>query len=237
MNADEHWCSPAMADLAGGRAAVYGVLASLYLEPPSADLVRGLLDLSASPEMSDLFDGPAAVCLRRFAASYGGDLDCLRQEFHDLFLVPLGHYVTPYEAVYRDERVVGETRVGGLLMGPSTVAVLSAYRESGLQVASDCGELPDHVGIEISFIALLCTREREAWQSGDAGGARQLLRQEEQFVNHHLLKWVPDLCRRIADNARSDFYRGVALLTEEFLRADAASLAPSIREACSNPAW
>ncbi len=213
------------ADLAEGRAGVYGALATLFLDPPSAELVSGLLDLSASADTAELFGGPGAACLRRYAAAYRGDIGPLQQEFHDLFRVPLGRYVMPYEAVYRDERVVGEARARGLLMGPSTLAVMAAYRESGLHVSSEAGELPDHVGIELSFMALLCGREQEAWQAADQEGARRIMRREQRFLEEHLLRWVPALSRRIAENAQTDFYRGVALLTEEFLLADAATLA------------
>jgi TorA maturation chaperone TorD len=220
--------SQAIATLAEGRAGVYRALATLYIEPPSAELVGGWLSLSNWPEMAELLDGPAVACLRRYASAYQGDIDSLRQEFHDLFLVPLGRYVTPYEAVYRDQRVVGDTRVGGLLMGPSTVAVMSEYRASGVQASPDCGELPDHVGIELSFMAVLCGRELEAWQGGDTTGARRFLEREQRFLEAHLLQWVPALSRRIADNASSDFYRGVALLTDGFLRTDAATLAAAL---------
>lgn len=215
----------ATADLAEGRAGVYCALATLFLDPPTAELVSGLLDLSASAETAALFDGPGAACLRRYAVSYRGDIGTLQQEFHDLFLVPLGRYVTPYEAVYRDERAVGEARVRGLLMGPSTLAVMAAYREAGLRVSSEGGELPDHVGVELSFMSFLCAREQEAWQARDQDGARRIIERERQFLETHLLRWVPALSQRIAENAQTDFYRGVALLTEEFLRADAATLA------------
>ncbi len=213
-----------VASLAEGRGGVYCALATLYLEPPAAELVCGLLDLSNRSEMAELLDGPAVACLRRYASGFQGDISDLQQEFQELFLVPLGRYVTPYEAVYRDERVVGEARVRGLLMGPSTLAVISEYREGGAHVPPDCVELPDHIGVELSFMAFLCAREQEAWQEGDQTRARQTLERERHFLEGHLLQWVPALSRRIAENATSDFYRGIGLLTEEFIRADAATL-------------
>ena len=138
MTSDGNSHARLIASLAEGRAGVYRALATLYLEPPSAELVCGLLSLSNWSEMAELLCGPAVACLRRYASGFHGDISDLQQEFQDLFLIPLGRYVTPYEAVYRDERVVGEARVRGLLMGPSTVAVMSAYREGGAHVPSDC---------------------------------------------------------------------------------------------------
>ena len=213
-----------VASLAEGRGGVYRALATLYLEPPSAELVCGLLSLSKWSEMVELLDGPAVACLRRYASGFHGDISDLQQEFQELFLVPLGRYVTPYESVYRDERIIGEARVRGLLMGPSTLAVISEYREGGAHVPSDFAELPDHIGVELTFIAFLCGREQEAWQEGDPTRAQQTLEREQHFLEGHLLQWVPALSRRTAENATSDFYRGIGLLTEEFIRADAAML-------------
>ncbi len=215
----------ALAPLATTRAGVYEVLAALYLQPPSRDLVAALLELAAAA-MADLSSrGSAGDLLRRYAGSYKGELEALQQEFNDLFTVPLGRYVTPYEAVYRDERMVGEERLRGLLMGPATLAVLTAYREASAVMPPDCPELPDYIGIELNFMAFLCARESAAWQAGDEAAAWVLLRREQRFLAEHLLQWVPALSRRITQNARSDFFRGIALLTDEFLRADAATLA------------
>jgi TorA maturation chaperone TorD len=210
--------------LAHMRAQVYEVLATLYLQSPSPALVTALLGLAGSPALAYLSSGAAAELFRRYALSYAGDAEALQGEFNDLFAVPLGRYVTPYESVYRDAHVVGGQRVRGLLMGPSTLAVLQAYREHGLALSPECAELPDHIGVELSFMSLLCERERTAHESGHDAQLAQILECELRFLEHHLLRWVPHLKRRIAANARSDFYRGVGHLTEDFLSADRAVL-------------
>jgi TorA maturation chaperone TorD len=215
----------ALAPLATSRAGGYEVLASLYLQAPSSALIAALLELAVSPAMADLSAGSARDLLRRYAASYNGEVEALQQEFNDLFAVPLERYVTPYEAVYRDVRVVGEERIRGLLMGPSTVAVLQAYRENHFAVRPECPEFPDHIGVELSFMSLLCERERQGWEVGDMPAVHLLLTRELRFLEDHLLRWVPELSQRISANARTLFYRGIGHLTEEFIRADAAALA------------
>jgi len=225
---------PQIAALSPGRAAVYRALAGLYLEPPSPDFVAGLLRLASGPGMARLFAGPGVECLRRFAGEFRGDASALRQEFHDLFIVPLGRYVTPYEAVYRDERVVGDRRVRGLLMGPSTLRVREEYRQAGWD-PTGLGELPDHVGVELAFMAFLCARERGAWERGEGERAWEVLAQEQRFLGGHLLAWVPALAARIAGNAASDFYRGIGFLTEQFVCSDAATVRGAFEEAQSAP--
>lgn len=214
----------ALAPLAMRRAGVYEVLASLYLQPPSPALVAGLLELAVSPVMGDFSTGSAGDLLRRYAASYNGELEVLQQEFNDLFAVPLGRYVTPYEAVYRDERMVGEERVRGLLMGPSTLAVLQAYRENQFAINPECPELPDHIGVELSFMSLLCERERQGWEAEDMPAVNLLLRHEFCFLEDHLLRWVPEFSQRISTNARTLFFQGIGQITEEFVRTDAGVL-------------
>jgi TorA maturation chaperone TorD len=211
--------------LAEMRAQAYEVLATLYLQPPSRELVSALVDLAASGTLADLSSGRTAESLRRYALSYTGDLSGLQQEFHDLFTVPLGRYVTPYESVYRDECVIGEERVRGLLMGPSTLAVLQTYRENGFTPSPQGSELPDHVGVELSFMSILCRREHEAREVGDDAMAARLRERERRFLEDHLLRWVPHLRQRITANSLSEFYRGVAGLTEDFLIADRAMVA------------
>jgi TorA maturation chaperone TorD len=218
-------CADELAQLAESRAQVYAILAALYLHAPSRELVTALLNLAASPALADLSHGAAVESLRHYAASYAGDLEGVQQEFHDLFTVPLGRYVTPYESVYRDERLVGEERVRGLLMGPSALAVVHTYRENGFALSPECTELPDHIGVELSFMSLLCRRECEARQASDATSVEQACACEVRFLEEHLLCWVPHLRERIAANASSDFYRGIAYLTEDFLSADRAIVA------------
>ena len=186
MNENETGHARVIASLSAARAGVYQILAKLYLDPPTPELVSGLLALSG--DMTELFDGEGATCLGRYGRAYTGDIDSLQQEFHDLFTVPLGRYVAPYEAVYRDERVVGEARVSGLLMGPSTLAAISEYRQSGAHVLPDCAELPDHIGVELSFMAFLCARQQEAWQEGDQNRAQQALDRERHFRERPLLQ-------------------------------------------------
>jgi TorA maturation chaperone TorD len=156
--------------------------------------------------------------LVEFRAGFDGDYDALDQQYQDLFVVPLGRYVTPYEAVYRDERIVGDEIVRGLLMGPSTLGVRALYRAAGLEIVPELRELPDHVGLELACMGALCGAEARAWEHGDREGIRRAREIEIRLLGEHLLEWVPPLCARVRQNAGGPFYRGVAALTEAVLR-------------------
>lgn len=216
------------ADGARARAGVYRFLSAAFLETPGKALVATLSRSDFIGELEEVFGAAAVTDLRRFVAGFQGDYESLDQQFQDLFMVPLGRYVTPYEAVYRDQRMVGDTVVGGLLMGPSTLAIKQFYREAGAAVSEDFKDLPDHVGLELACMTFLCEEEARALEGQGAGDARRVQDLQKRLLHEHLLQWVPALCGQIRAKAPGPFYRGIAGLTEAYLRREAEALASQI---------
>lgn len=211
------------ADWARARANMYSFLSTAFLQPPNEAVVAALSDHIFLQEVESVFGVAAIEELRAFAADFKGDHESLDQEFQDLFVVPLGRYVTPYEAVYRDKRQVENAMVCGLLMGPSTLAIKQLYREAGVAISDAAKELPDHIGLEFACMQLLCEEEARACEQNDAGQVERVRSLQQRLLNEHLLHWVPALCARIRENAAGAFYRGIASLTEASLRRDAES--------------
>jgi TorA maturation chaperone TorD len=207
---------------------MYKFLAAAYLEPPSQPLLAPLLADGFVEWLEEVFGAPAAQDLQEFVQGVQGDYEKLDQEFQSLFIVPLGRYVTPYEAVYRDEREMGDTRVRGLLMGPSTLAVKQLYREAGAAVSEDFKDLPDHIGLELACMEFLCRGEAQAWDQENLDEVRRLRDFQRRLLQEHLLQWVPTLCRRIRESATGPLYRGIASLTEAYLADEAETLAAPV---------
>lgn len=213
---------------ATARANMYKFLSAAFVEPPSAALLAPLLAEGFVGELEEVLGAAAVDDLRQFVRGFQGDYEGLDQEFQGLFMVPLGRYVTPYEAVYRDEREVGGARVQGLLMGPSTLAVKQLYREAGAAISEDFKDLPDHVGLELACMEFLCAAEARAWERGDLDEVHRIRGFQRRLLHEHLLQWVPALCGRIRETAPGPFYRGIASLTEAYLRREADALAPLV---------
>jgi len=209
---------------ATARANMYRFLAATFLEPPSEALIAPLLEDGLLKELEAAFGAVAVEDLRRFAGAFQGDHEGLDQEFQSLFMVPLGRYVTPYEAVYRDERQIGDARVHGLLMGPSTLAVKQLYREAGAAVSEDFKDLPDHIGLELACMEFLCRGEAQAWDQENLDEVRRLRDFQRRLLQEHLLQWAPRLCRRVRESATGPLYRGIASLTEAYLADEAETL-------------
>ncbi len=74
----------------------------------------------------------------------------------------------------------------GRILGPTTFQIKSLYEQVGLKV--DGAELPDHVSIELEFMAYLCQKinendsEVEIWKKA-----------QDLFYRQHLSDWMPQL--------------------------------------------
>ncbi len=221
---------------ARARADMYAFLAAVYLRPPTPDLRRTLLADDFLEELSSLLGEEIVADLKKFTADTHPDSDfaAVDQEYMNLFAVPTGRYVTPFEDVYQGQMVDGMLKRGPLL-GERAIAARRIYRAAGADMDRTCKELPTHIGVELSYMSFLC--ERQAAAIGDEEG--QALPDEEKraaadsvryrilqkkFLDEHLNAWFPHLSRSIQANAKSNFYRGLARITEAFLADDTAGL-------------
>jgi len=222
---------------ARARANMYHFFSDIFLNPPQ----RGILDQIAKKdfleELSSLFGEKGVAELKEFAAAvhFDEDLEALQKEYMDLFAVPTGRYVTPFEDVYLGMAVDGKQERGPLL-GKKAIAAIRVYREAGAEMNEACMELPTHIGVELSFMRFLCEREAQAIYDEERDilidGERKTevwdsIRHRDlqiRFLQEHLNEWFPQLSQSIQANAKSPFYRGLALMTESFIVQDTAKL-------------
>jgi len=226
---------------------MYTFLSAAFLHPPTGDLLRQILDQNFLMGLSALFSREAITELKEFAASASVDADLasLRQEYMDLFAVPTGRYVTPFEDVYQGEGVEGAPERGPLL-GQRAIAVRRLYRQAGAEMGPECKELPTLIGVELSFMGFLCEREQEAIShdedgvstdvEGGTGAAARYRALQRKFLLNHLNAWFPQLSKAIHAKAKSRLYPGLALITEEFLARDAVELLLRPPAAAGRPA-
>jgi len=221
---------------AHARADMYAFLAAVYLRPPTPDLMRYLLAEDFLEKLSSLFGEGIVADLKKFAADTHPDSDfaAVDQEYMNLFAVPTGRYVTPFEDVYWGKTSEGLLKRGPLL-GQRAIAARRIYREAGADMDRACKELPTHIGVELSYMSFLCERQAAAIRDeaeqvlpdGEKRTAANSVRYRElqiKFLNQHLNAWFPQLKRSIQANAKSPFYRCIAQITESFLAYDTAGL-------------
>ncbi|MDP6787367.1 MAG: molecular chaperone TorD family protein [Rhodospirillales bacterium] len=199
----------ALARTAVERSNLYGFLASVFREEVSAGLLKsikepeflGALSESGVDIETDFLDRPEEQVLEDLAIEYKA-----------LFLGPGGH-VSPYESA----QIEGGS---GLLWGPETIAVKRYIETAGFHYKPDYHGLPDHIGVELEFMAELAGKEAAAWRDGDVAKASNCLQFEHEFLADHLGAWAPAFCRQTTERAELSFYRDVARLTADFLAAE-----------------
>jgi len=122
----------------------------------------------------------------------------------------------PYESVYTSEK--------RLLMQDARDEVLAIYRANGIEKRDDWNEGEDHLALELEFMRVLNDRAVAALQAGDDEEALHLLVSQRNFLQYHLVSWVPMMTADLKRFAKTKFYQGLAWLTEGFLRTDFALL-------------
>jgi len=222
---------------AKARGNMYRFLSAVYLHPPNEELLRQTVAKEEFlEELSVLFGENAVAVLREFAATVDidKDLSSLKQEYLDLFAVPTGRYVTPFEDVYRG-KMGNDRQTRGPLLGECAIAVKQLYRSSGAKMEKTCKELPTHIGVELSFMGFLCEMEAEAivnqeWETSydqakiELTGFLRYREIEIKFLQEHLNEWFPQLSKSIQTNSRGKLYHSLAIITEKFLGQDTTFL-------------
>lgn len=194
---------------------LYGLLASLFRAEPSIETLRAL----RAPELSELL-GEAGIGVDQAPADEADDAELLEEmavEYTALFIGPGGH-ISPHESVHMP-------RGSGTLWGNETVAVKRFIEGLGLEYTEDYKGLPDHISVELDLMATLAGHEGRAWEKGDLAAAANALDYQAEFLDQHLLKWVPLFCQKVIDTAGMEFYRGLARLTRDFLASEVEDVA------------
>jgi TorA maturation chaperone TorD len=76
----------------------------------------------------------------------------------------------------------------------------------------DPAVMPDHIGAELNFLALVYDREGE-----EAGKPSDCVRIGEAFLNDHLMKWVPQFTADMETATDAHLYRVLAKTTRNTL--------------------
>ena len=184
-----------------GQPEVLKLLSSMYLCKPSRETITGWMSLLRD-------DGTGLDELRGAlnAIDTASDriLEDLLWDYTRLFIGPYKLPCPPWESVYRSQ--------AGLMMQHAADDVRHIYAAFGLSV-EETGVMPDHIGIELNFLALVYERAREKSET-----QFDSMRIGEAFLNDHLLQWVPQFTADMEAAAESCLYQTLARTTRAALR-------------------
>ena len=208
-----------LVELMNARARSYGMLARLFREEVDLPTLRELQQMrfpqatgnaAADEGYHQLYD-----YLKR---AWDDSVTELAIDYVSTFI---GHGVNGYSAAYPYESVYTSER--RLLMQEARAEVLATLRENEL-MRGNWNEAEDHIALELEFMQRLSLRAADALSDDAEDEAIAYLRTSYDFLENHLLNWVPMLVADMRMHARTPFYQGLAQLTLGSLQEDEAVL-------------
>ena len=80
--------------------------------------------------------------------------------------------------------------------------------------------MDDNIGLILEYMAILCEELLKASDSDDSEKGKELLSEQKKFVKKHLTNWVFSFTSDIMKFAETDFYRGIAKITNGFIKKE-----------------
>ncbi len=174
-------------DNPAARAEFYLCLARAFLPPHTENDYRALAVYLAD-DLADLageIGYPISEPLAQLRAAFGALPEplALLQLYSKLFLTP------PTPVALNTGRYLD-----GTVMGDSVQAVEGWYRRHGLERTESFHDLPDHVTLQLEFVAHLFAGAAAARQAGDDPEAQRLEAEARTFLGTFVARWLPGFC-------------------------------------------
>lgn len=200
---------PIESDLDAFRSAIADdleTLALLHDSEPDGSLLAALRGFGfprnlglrfSDPESSRIADGLAMVIAALPDPPDEALLDDLAADFAQIYLT-YGLRAAPTESVWLDKE--------NLERQQPMFAVREQYRRHGLQVVDWARRSDDHLVTELRFLAHLVRKPDDA-----------ALPDAARFLDAHLLRWIPLFASRVAQRCDTEYFAGLAMLTDSYL--------------------
>jgi TorA maturation chaperone TorD len=206
------------------RGAIYVFLATIYAKELAKPFLLDLATkkeffqrLAEDPETKGTEMAEGFKSIANFASNIRKeDLDRLQlelaAEYAGLFLGVWQTPPHPSESAYMS--------TDHLIMQKPRDDVMMLYRAMGFEKVKEFTEPEDHIALELQFMANLCEKATAAMKNQNQADARKYLETQRDFLNQHLVKWVPRLVADILKGGRREFYKAVAKVTKGFIEMD-----------------
>jgi anaerobic sulfite reductase subunit A len=122
----------------------------------------------------------------------------------------------PYESIYTSPK--------RLVMQEAWSEMVDIYRAKGLEKSERLDIPEDHIALELELMAFFCHETQEAIAAKNWAAVAANLKEQREFLEKHLLNWVPAFCADIQKYAETKFYQAAAKITNGYLRLDRAML-------------
>ena len=204
------------------RAQIYQFLSRLYLDEIPKDLVNQLSrkefvtqtrHFGKTCQFQEIGRG-FELMAKDLCQPHRDLYQDLRYEYADIFLNAGQNPALPYESVHATGKPI--------LLQNLIFDVRAAFREAGVHKKESYPDLDDYIAVELEFVRYLL-------EKGDASSAAD-------FLNRHLLNWIPSFHAAFYSATQLDFYKGLSQLTLGFLFRDLHPTDPVHVEVVTNMA-
>lgn len=198
------------------RSATYGLLSRLYRVEVDEEFLKEMkgMRFPAATGNSQVDEGYRLIATF-LSNTWGNTITDLAIDYVRTFI---GHGVDAFSAAYPYESVY--TSEKRLMMQDARDEVLAIYRSQGLDKQETWKEAEDHLALELEFMQILANRTVDALKAGDEDAAIELLTTQKNFLEDHLMAWVPMMTSDMRRFAKTDLYKGLASLTDGFMTVD-----------------
>ena len=206
------------------RLFLYSLMHKLFGREPDAEMLNILTDEHTgeafallSEEEKDIMDRTASFLDEiREEKENPAFLEEAKDEYTRLFIGPVSLVAPPWESVYGQK--------DAMLFQESTLEVRNTYRRFGLIPEGYPHVADDSLALELHFMALLAQRSLDAFYAGKYEDLAADLTGSEEFLDKHLLVWIPKFLERMKGARSNILYPQMCLVLDEFLRKDAGTV-------------
>ena len=107
-----------------------------------------------------------------------------------------------------------------------TEELLRFYEHFQVKLSDKERDYPDHLVVELEFMAYLAKKEADAGKRGNDPAPYR--RAQADFLGRHLDKWVPKLDEKIQKRMKQPFYQGASSFLREFLSSHLSYLRKNV---------
>lgn len=153
------------------------------IEPANSHIKSGLENLSdVTSEMEEINSDAA--------------MEMVMAEYTKLFLGPGVPKAPIVESYYLTNH---------LFFGPSTLEMKQLLNKHGLESKLKDRHPEDHIGLQFLFLSM----QSEKLTDLDEIECIEILNEQKEFIDHHLLSWIPALFEKASEHGDIGFYSGV----------------------------
>ncbi|MGI2039505.1 TorD/DmsD family molecular chaperone [Shewanella frigidimarina] len=184
------------------------ILHNVLFNDPTPELIQGFIEHDVAQSWPPFTESAKESSGRELLANYLGQWtedkqQALKLDYAQLFYGPGEPNAVPWGSVYLSERQ--------LLNDKSTMALKAFYHEQGISFELDSNQPVDHIGLFFAVLDQMFTQ----WDQTEDN--EPLERSCMILLQQHLLPWSGRCLELMNEHARTDFYRGIAMLTQAYL--------------------